>query len=127
MTTIVLAHGAWSAVWAWARMRPLMAAAGHDFFTPTQTGLGERAHLASREVTLDTHIADVAGLIEAEELEDVTLLAHSYGGMVGTGVADRLRAGMRGAAFADLRNVYDPRTAAEAGFAYVCVGRPGAD
>lgn len=89
MATIVLAHGAWSGAWSWKRMRPLMRAAGHDFWTPSQTGLGARAHLASPDVGLDTHVADVAGLIETEELEDVVLLGHSYGGMVATGVAAR--------------------------------------
>ena len=90
MATIVLAHGAWNGAWAWKKMRPLLTAAGHAFHTPTYTGLGERQHLATPEVGLDTHIADLVGVIEAEELTDVTLLAHSYGGMVATGVADRV-------------------------------------
>ena len=91
MATIVLAHGAWSAAWAWKKMRPLMAAAGHTFFTPTYTGLGERLHLADPSNDLNTHIEDVLGVLEFEDLRDVVLLAHSYGGMVGTGVADRAR------------------------------------
>lgn len=89
MATIVLAHGAWSAAWAWKKMRPLMAAAGHEFFAPTYTGLGERAHLASPENDLDTHIEDVLGVLKFEDLRNVVLLGHSYGGMVATGVADR--------------------------------------
>ena len=89
MATIVLAHGAWSAAWAWKKMRPLFRAAGHEFFSPTYTGLGERAHLANREVDLTTHIIDVANVLEFEDLKDVTLLGHSYGGMVATGVADK--------------------------------------
>jgi pimeloyl-ACP methyl ester carboxylesterase len=68
-----------------------MAAAGHQFFTPSYTGLGERDHLADPSNTLDTHIADVLGVLEAEELTDVVLMGHSYGGMVATGVADRAR------------------------------------
>jgi pimeloyl-ACP methyl ester carboxylesterase len=91
MATIVLAHGAWSAAWAWKKMRPLMKAAGHDFFTPTYTGLGERAHLARPEIDLSTHMEDVAAVLEFEDLKDVVLLGHSYGGMVVTGVADRAR------------------------------------
>ncbi|MGH7088707.1 MAG: alpha/beta fold hydrolase, partial [Stellaceae bacterium] len=91
MATIVLAHGAWSAAWAWKKMRPLMAAAGHAFFTPTYTGLGERAHLATPTIDLEAHIADVLGVIEFEDLRDIVLLGHSYGGMVATGVADRAR------------------------------------
>ena len=91
MGSIVLAHGAWSAAWAWKKMRPLFRAAGHDFFSPTYTGLGERAHLARPEVDLSTHIEDVLAVLEFENLTDVTLLGHSYGGMVATGVADKAR------------------------------------
>ena len=89
MATVVLAHGAWSAAWAWKKVRPLMAAAGHAFFAPTYTGLGERAHLARPENDLETHIQDVVGVLKFEELRNVALLGHSYGGMVATGVADR--------------------------------------
>lgn len=70
-------------------MRPLMKAAGHDFFAPTYTGLGERAHLASPNNDLDTHIKDVLGVLKFEDLRNVVLLGHSYGGMVATGVADQ--------------------------------------
>ena len=91
MASIVLAHGAWSAAWAWKKMRPLFRAAGHDFFSPTYTGLGERAHLANPEIDLSTHIQDVLAVLEFENLTDVTLLGHSYGGMVATGVADKAR------------------------------------
>jgi len=90
MATIVLAHGAWSAAWAWKKMRPLMRAAGHDFFSPTYTGLGERDHLARPEIDLSTHIQDILSVLEFEDLRDVTLLGHSYGGMVATGVADKV-------------------------------------
>ena len=91
MATFLICHGAWSAGWAWKKVRPLLRAAGHEVFTPTYTGLGERAHLSSRAITLDTHIADVLGVIECEDLEDIVLVGHSYGGMVATGVADRAR------------------------------------
>ena len=91
MAVIVLAHGAWSAAWAWKKVRPLMAAAGHEFFAPTYTGLGERAHLARPENDLDTHIQDVLGVLKFEDLRNVVLLGHSYGGMVATGAADRAR------------------------------------
>ena len=91
MAIIVLAHGAWSAAWAWKKVRPLMAAAGHQFFTPTYTGLGEREHLASRSNDLETHIQDVLGVLTCEDLREVVLIGHSYGGMVATGVADRAR------------------------------------
>ena len=89
MATFVIAHGAWSSGWAWKKMRPLMRALGHDLFTPSYTGQGERAHLAHRDIDLDTHITDVLNLLHYEDLHDVILLGHSYGGMVATGVADR--------------------------------------
>jgi pimeloyl-ACP methyl ester carboxylesterase len=91
VATFVVAHGAWSSAWAWKKMRPLLRAAGHELWTPTYTGLGERAHLASPAVDLDTHIKDVVGVLEMEDLRDVVLIGHSYGGMVATGVADRAR------------------------------------
>ena len=89
MATVVLAHGAWSAAWAWKKMRPLFRKAGHEFFSPTYTGLGERAHLARPDIDLSTHVQDVRAVLELEDLRDVTLLGHSYGGMVATGVADK--------------------------------------
>jgi pimeloyl-ACP methyl ester carboxylesterase len=91
MATFLVAHGAWSAGWAWKKMRPLMAARGHQLFTPSYTGLGERAHLAHRDLNLESHIADMLAVIEFEGLSDVILVGHSYGGMVATGVADRAR------------------------------------
>ena len=89
MATLVVAHGAWSAGWAWKKMRSLLRERGHELYTPTYTGLGERAHLASPEVGLDTHIRDVCGVLTMENLREVVLIGHSYGGMVATGVADR--------------------------------------
>jgi pimeloyl-ACP methyl ester carboxylesterase len=92
MATFVVAHGAWSAGWAWKKMHPLMAARGHRLITPTYTGLGERGHLARPDIDLDTHIADILGALAFEDLINVNLIGHSYGGMVATGVADRARA-----------------------------------
>jgi pimeloyl-ACP methyl ester carboxylesterase len=91
MATFLVAHGAWSAGWAWKKMRPLMAAAGHVLWTPTYTGLGERVHLASPAVDLDLHIQDIVAVLETEDLRDVLLIGHSYGGMVATGISDRAR------------------------------------
>lgn len=91
MAIFVVAHGAWSAGWAWKKMRPLMRTAGHEFWTPTYTGVGERVHLANPSVDLDTHIQDVIGVLEFEDLRDIVLVGHSYGGMVATGIADRAR------------------------------------
>ena len=89
MATFVIAHGAWSAGWAWKKMRPLMRARGHELFTPTYTGIGERTHLAKPDVSLSTHVADVLGVLEYEDLSGIVLVGHSYGGMVATVVADR--------------------------------------
>ncbi len=89
MATFVIVHGAWSGAHAWRRVRPLLRKAGHDVFTPALTGLGERAHLAGPDIDLDTHIADVVGVLHYEDLRDVVLVGHSYGGMVITGAADR--------------------------------------
>ena len=94
MATILIVHGAWSSGWAWKKMRPLLRELGHEVLTPTCTGLGERAHLASPQVGLDTHVDDILAVLEYEDLHDVLLLGHSYGGMVATGVADRAGARM---------------------------------
>ncbi len=89
--TFLVCHGAWGGGWSWKKMHPLMQAAGHRLLTPTYTGLGERAHLANPSIDLDTHIQDILNVITYEDLRDVVLLGHSYGGMVATGVADRAR------------------------------------
>jgi pimeloyl-ACP methyl ester carboxylesterase len=74
----------------WSRLARELRCRGHDVFTPSLTGIGERVHLASAAVTLSTHIADVVNVLEFERLEQVVLVGHSYGGMVVTGVADRV-------------------------------------
>ena len=89
--TFLVCHGAWSAGWAWKKMHPLMQAAGHRLVTPTYTGLGERAHLANPSIDLNSHIEDMLNVIKYEDLRDIVLIGHSYGGMVATGVADRAR------------------------------------
>ena len=89
--TFLVCHGAWSAGWAWKKMHPLMVAAGHRLVTPTYTGLGEREHLANPSIDLETHIQDILNVITYEDLRDIVLIGHSYGGMVATGVADRAR------------------------------------
>jgi pimeloyl-ACP methyl ester carboxylesterase len=90
-TTFLVCHGAWSAGWAWKKMHPLMLAAGHRMVTPSYTGLGERAHLANPSIDLELHIQDILNVIRYEDLRDIALIGHSYGGMVATGVADRAR------------------------------------
>jgi pimeloyl-ACP methyl ester carboxylesterase len=89
--SFLVCHGAWSAGWAWKKMHPLMNAAGHRLVTPSYTGLGEREHLANPSIDLETHITDILNVIMYEDLRDIVLIGHSYGGMVATGVADRAR------------------------------------
>ena len=90
MAVYVLVHGAWGGSWCWKRIRPALQERNHQVFTPTLTGLGDRSHLLSWDVNLDTHIADVVNLVRWEELSDVVLCGHSYGGCVVSGVADRV-------------------------------------
>ena len=101
MATFVLVHGAWHGGWCWRDTAKALRAAGHAVHTPTHTGVGQRAHLASEANTLETHIRDVIGCIESEELSDVILCGHSYGGMVITGVADRLGKRIRALVYLD--------------------------
>lgn len=90
MATYVLVHGAWHGSWCWKRVRKSLQAQGHDVFTPTLTGLAERSHLISPGIDLETHIRDVLNLIQWEEISDIVLCGHSYGGLVVTGVADHI-------------------------------------
>jgi len=90
MTTFVLVHGAWHGGWCWKKVVPLLRAAGHEVYTPTLTGSGERAHLRSQSVSMETLIQDIVSVIEYENLEDVVLVGHSYGGMMVVGVSDRI-------------------------------------
>ncbi len=90
MANFVLVHGAWHGGWCWQRVTTALQQQGHRAHAVTLTGLGERAHLLAPGINLDTHINDVINLIEAEELSDVVLAVHSYAGMIGTAIADRL-------------------------------------
>ncbi len=89
MATFVLIHGGGHGGWCWRSVARLLRGAGHEVHAPTLTGLGERRHLIGPEVTLDTHVEDVAALLFHEDLREVILVGHSYGGMVVTGAADR--------------------------------------
>ena len=89
--TFVLVHGTWHGGWVWKYVRNILEDKGHRVFTPTLTGCGEREHLSSPEVGLETHIQDIANVIEFEDLQDVILVGHSFTGVAITGVADRLK------------------------------------
>jgi pimeloyl-ACP methyl ester carboxylesterase len=89
MATFVLVPGAWHGGWCWARVAPLLRSRGHDVLTPTLTGLGDRAHLVSPLVGLDTHVEDIAAVLDNERCTDVMLVGHSYAGQVIAGVASR--------------------------------------
>ncbi|MCW5639039.1 MAG: alpha/beta fold hydrolase, partial [Rubrivivax sp.] len=103
---LVLVHGAWGGAWIWRRVLEPLRAAGHAVHAVTLTGCGERAHLRRPDISLQTHIDDVIGLVEAEELHAPVLVGHSYGGMVVTGAAAALCArrgagGVRSLAYVD--------------------------
>ena len=89
MATYMLVHGGWDGGWAWTPVARKLRAAGHEVFTPTLTGSGERVHLASPEIDLDTHILDVVNVLHYEDLHEVVLVGSSSGGMVITGVAEK--------------------------------------
>jgi pimeloyl-ACP methyl ester carboxylesterase len=101
MASFVLVHGAWRGSWCWKRVRRTLQQQGHEVFTPTLTGLADRSHLLSSKVDLETHTLDVLNLIKWEELDDIVLCGHSYGGMVIAGVADRVPERIRSLVFLD--------------------------
>jgi pimeloyl-ACP methyl ester carboxylesterase len=101
MATFVLVHGAWHGGWCWRDTAAALRAQGHAVVTPTHTGLGDKFHLSRQDITLETHIRDVCGIIEWEGLNDVVLCGHSYGGMVITGVADRMAQRIRSLVYLD--------------------------
>ncbi|HEU4342743.1 MAG TPA: alpha/beta hydrolase family protein [Candidatus Binatia bacterium] len=105
--TYVLVHGAWHGGWYWRRVSDLLGSAGHRVFAPSLTGLGDRRHLLSRDINLHTHIEDIIQLIEAEELHDVILVGHSYGGIVITGVAAKIPQGLKQLVYLDAVLVED--------------------
>lgn len=97
----VLLHGGRHGGWCWARVSPLLRDAGHDVYTPTLTGLGERAHLLSPDIGLSTHIQDLVNVFEFEDIEDAILVAHSYGGVVASGAMELIHHRVRSLVFLD--------------------------
>lgn len=100
-STFVLVHGAWHGGWCWSRVAARLRERGHAVYTPTLTGLGERRHLISPQINLDTHVEDVVNLLQFEELERVVLVGHSYAGIVISGVADRVPQRLRQLVYLD--------------------------
>jgi pimeloyl-ACP methyl ester carboxylesterase len=101
MANFVLVHGAWHGAWCWRRVVDLLHAQGHRAHAVTLTGVGDRVHLMSSLITLETHIADVANTLLVEELENVVLAVHSYAGMLGTAIADRMPERLRHLVYVD--------------------------
>ena len=88
--TFVLAHGSWHGGWCWRRVADQLRAKGHVVFTPSYTGMGDRAHLLSKDITISTFVEDLVQVIQSEELTNVVLVGHSFGGVPISGVADRM-------------------------------------
>jgi pimeloyl-ACP methyl ester carboxylesterase len=86
----VLVHGAWHGGWCWRRVADLLERHGHKVFTPTLTGVGERSHLLSKDINLDTHITDIVNVFQWEDLKDACLVVHSYGGWPGSGALEQI-------------------------------------
>lgn len=101
MATIVIVHGWWSGGWYFQSTARRLRSLGHEVYTPTVTGVGERVHLASPEVTLETHVQDIVNVLEFEDLYDVVLVGFSNGGMIVTPVADRIPERIRSVVYLD--------------------------
>lgn len=114
MATFVLVHGAWHGGWCWAETANILRGFGHDVHCPTLTGLGERSHLLSADVTSDTHVTDISNVLKWWELTDVILVGHSYGGLVITGVASQVPERLRALVYLD---AFVPEQSNEAIFA----------
>lgn len=118
--TYVLIHGAFHGGWCWREVAAELRRRGHLVFTPTLTGTGERAHLLSKDVTLDLWVQDIANVLRFERLNDVVLVGHSFGGLTVCGVADRLKAQLQHLVFLDAlllepgQSAFDARPAADA-------------
>lgn len=97
----LLVHGAWHGGWCWDRVATRLRADGFRVFTPTQTGMGERAHLISRNISMELFVEDLVRVMESEELDDVVVVGHSFGGRSAAGLVDRLPAKVRHLVFVD--------------------------
>ncbi|MFK4264650.1 alpha/beta fold hydrolase [Streptomyces milbemycinicus] len=113
MSTYLLVHGAWHSGQCWERVTPLLASAGHRVSAPTLTGYGEKAHLLSPEVGLDTHVEDVVRLITEEDLNEVILVGHSYAGLVISSAANQIPDRIAHLVYLDAMVPEDGETAAD--------------
>lgn len=111
--TFVLVHGGWGGGWVWRRVADALEKRGHKVFAPTLTGLGERSHLLTAQVTLATHIADVVNVMKWERLENVVLVGHSYAGVVISGVAEEMERSIASMVFLDAFLPEDGQSAAD--------------
>jgi len=114
MATFVLVHGAWHGGWCWTKTQTALRNMGHDVHSPTLTGLGERSHLLSANITADTHAQDIANVLRWRELKDVILVGHSYGGSVITGAASQRPDDIRALVYLD---AFVPERSGQAVFA----------
>jgi len=101
VSSFVLVHGAWHGGWCWSRVVERLCARGHRVYAPSLTGLGDRVHLASGNITLTTHVDDIANLLRYEDLRDAVLCGHSYGGSVISGVIEHVPDRIASAVFLD--------------------------
>ena len=124
MATYVLVHGGGHGGWCYQRVARLLQAQGHVVYTPTMTGLGERAHLLNADVDLHRHIEDIAAVLEFEDLRDVILVGHSYGGMVITGTADRVPERVGRLVFLDAANPVNGQSLADVAGPVINAVRP---
>lgn len=115
MATYVLVHGGGHGGWCYKKVAPMLRAAGHEVHTPTMTGLGERSHLLSPAIGLDMQIDDIVSVLHYEDLRDVVLVGHSYGGMIITGVADRATDRVGRLVYLDAANPKNGQALVEAG------------
>ena len=123
MTTYVLVHGAWGGAHGFRHVRRLLTAAGHETFTPSLTGIGERVHLASPQVGLSTHVDDVVNAVLYEDLDAIVLLGFSYGGMVVTGAVDSIGDRVRALVFRPPRRGGGSRPCLASGMSRAALGR----
>ena len=136
MATFVLVHGATAGGWIWQSVPSRLRAAGHEVYTPTLTGLGERRHLFHPDIRMETHILDVLNVLECEDLRQVVLVGHSYGGAVITGVAERVTERLSHLVYLDafvprdgeaVKDLYDPPVLEALAEYYMSGGRSKAE